>query len=198
MLPGRTRPNEYVLYTAHWDHLGTCTETGEDRICNGAVDNASGTAGSGRARRGACPRRRGRTARIVFLAVTAEESGLLGSAYYAANPIYPLARTAGGFNMDSLNLAGAARDFVSIGGGKSELDAYLARAAAAAGRARLGRADARGRLLFPLRPVQPRQAGRADALRPRRRGSGQRRAGGGPRGRAGLSRQPLSRRRRRI
>ncbi len=132
VLPGTARPDEYVLYTAHWDHLGLCTETGEDRICNGAVDNASGTSAlvalaEAHARAG----RAGRT--IVFLAVTAEESGLLGSAYYAANPIYPLARTAGGFNMDSLNMAGAARDFVSIGGGKSELDAYLARAAAAAG-----------------------------------------------------------------
>ena len=183
VLPGRTRPDEYVLYTAHWDHLGACTETGEDRICNGAVDNASGT--SALVALAEAHARAGRPDRtLVFLAVTAEESGLLGSAYYAANPIYPLAQTAGGFNMDSLNLAGAARDFVSIGGGKSELDAYLARAAAAAGRAGLGRADARGRLLFPLRPVQPRQDGRADALRPRRRGSGRRRAGRGPRRRA--------------
>ena len=132
VLPGRTRPDEYVLYTAHWDHLGLCTETGEDRICNGATDNASGTAAlvalaEAHARAGAADRS------LVFLAVTAEESGLLGSAYYAANPVYPLARTAGGFNMDSLNMAGAARDFVSIGGGKSELDSYLARAAAAQG-----------------------------------------------------------------
>jgi len=132
VLPGRTRPDEYVLYTAHWDHLGVCTETGEDRICNGAVDNASGTSAlvalaEAHARAGAADRT------LIFLAVTGEESGLLGSAYYAANPIYPLARTAGGFNMDSLNMAGPARDFVSIGGGKSELDAYLARAAAAAG-----------------------------------------------------------------
>jgi len=132
VLPGRTRPDEYVLYTAHWDHLGLCTETGEDRICNGATDNASGTAAlvalaEAHARAGPADRT------LVFLAVTAEESGLLGSAYYAANPVYPLARTAGGFNMDSLNMAGAARDFVSIGGGKSELDAYLARAAAAQG-----------------------------------------------------------------
>jgi Zn-dependent M28 family amino/carboxypeptidase len=132
VLPGRTHPDEYVIYTAHWDHLGLCTETGEDRICNGAVDNASGTAAlialaEAHARAGPADRT------IIFLAVTGEESGLLGSAYYAAHPIYPLARTAGGFNMDSLNLAGAARDFVSIGGGKSELDSYLARAAAAGG-----------------------------------------------------------------
>ena len=127
ILPGRSRPDEYVLYTAHWDHLGVCTETGEDRICNGATDNASGTAAlvalaEAHARAGRADRT------LIFLAVTAEESGLLGSAYYAAHPIFPLARTAGGFNMDSLNLAGAARDFVSIGGGKSELDAYLKRA----------------------------------------------------------------------
>ena len=121
-------------------------------------------------RRMSAPARR--TARIIFLNVTGEESGLLGSAYYAAHPIYPLARTAGGFNMDWLNLAGAARDFVSIGGGKSELDAFLARAARGAGPPGLARADSGGRLLFPLRPVQLRQAGRADALRARRRGSG--------------------------
>ncbi len=132
ILPGRTRPNEYVLYTAHWDHLGICAETGEDRICNGAVDNASGS--SALVALAEAHARAGRADRtLVFLAVTAEESGLLGSAYYAAHPIFPLAQTAGGFNMDSLNLTGAARDFVSIGGGKSELDAWLARAAARAG-----------------------------------------------------------------
>jgi Zn-dependent M28 family amino/carboxypeptidase len=132
ILPGRSRPNEYVLYTAHWDHLGVCAETGADRICNGAVDNASGS--SALVALAEAHARAGRADRtLVFLAVTAEESGLLGSAYYAAHPIFPLAQTAGGFNMDSLNLAGAAHDFVSIGGGKSELDAWLARAAARAG-----------------------------------------------------------------
>jgi Zn-dependent M28 family amino/carboxypeptidase len=132
ILPGRTRPDEYVLYTAHWDHLGICAETGEDRICNGAADNASGSSAlvalaEAHALAGPADRT------LIFLAVTAEESGLLGSAYYAAHPIFPLARTAGGFNIDGLNLAGAARDFVSIGAGKSELDPWLARAAARAG-----------------------------------------------------------------
>ena len=133
VLPGRTHPDEYVIYTAHWDHLGQCpADARGDNICNGAVDNASGSSAlvalaEAHARAGAPDRT------IIFLAVTGEESGLLGSAYYAANPIYPLAQTAGGFNMDSLNLAGPARDFVSIGGGKSALDAYLARAAAAGG-----------------------------------------------------------------
>jgi Zn-dependent M28 family amino/carboxypeptidase len=130
ILPGTSRADEYVLYTAHWDHLGVCSETGEDRICNGAIDNATGTAGliaiaEANARAGRTPRTQ------VFVAVTAEESGLLGSAYYAANPVFPLARTAGGINIDSLNMAGDARDAYAVGAGKSELDAYLQRAAAA-------------------------------------------------------------------
>ena len=128
VLPGAKRPNEYLVYTAHWDHLGRCDAdaTGDD-ICNGAVDNASGTAGlialaEAHARAGNPDRS------IVFIAVTGEESGLLGSEYYATHPIYPLAQTAGGINMDGLAVFGAARDMVSIGGDKSELSAYLARA----------------------------------------------------------------------
>ncbi|HZF42007.1 MAG TPA: M28 family metallopeptidase [Sphingomonadaceae bacterium] len=131
VLPGTKRPDEYVIYTAHWDHLGRCDadKTGDD-ICNGASDNASGTAGlvalaEAHARAGPADRS------IVFLAVTAEESGLLGSNYYANNPVFPMNRTVGGINMDSLSLAGDARDVVAVGGGKSELDDYLARIAAA-------------------------------------------------------------------
>ncbi|MGQ0590501.1 MAG: M28 family metallopeptidase [Sphingosinicella sp.] len=130
VLRGTSRPDEYVLYTAHWDHLGICREEGEDRICNGAVDNASGTAAL--VALAEAQARAGRTERSqVFLAVTAEESGLLGSAYYAANPIYPLAQTVGGLNIDSLTMHGDARDFYAVGAGKSELDAYLQRAVAA-------------------------------------------------------------------
>jgi Zn-dependent M28 family amino/carboxypeptidase len=128
ILPGSKRPGEYVIYTAHWDHLGRCDAdaTGDD-ICNGAIDNATGIAGlialaEAHARRGNPERS------IVFLAVTGEESGLLGSKYYAEHPVYPLARTAGGVNMDSLSMAGDARDFVPVGGGKSELSQYLQRA----------------------------------------------------------------------
>jgi Zn-dependent M28 family amino/carboxypeptidase len=129
ILPGSKRPNEYVIYTAHWDHLGRCDadSTGDD-ICNGAVDNASGTAGlialaEAHAKRGNAERS------IIFLSVTGEESGLLGSKYYAEHPIYPASQTAGGINMDSLSLAGDARDMVEIGGGKSELSAFLRSAA---------------------------------------------------------------------
>jgi len=131
LLPGRTRPNEYVIYTAHWDHLGHCgADAKGDDICNGAIDNASGVAGlvalaEAQAKVGPAERS------IIFLAVTGEESGLLGSDYYAHHPVFPLARTAGGINMDGLALAGDARDMVSLGGSKSELDAYLARAMAA-------------------------------------------------------------------
>jgi Zn-dependent M28 family amino/carboxypeptidase len=127
ILPGRTRPDEYVIHTAHWDHLGICRPGTDNEICNGAIDNATGTAAlvalaEAHVRAGAPERS------LVFLAVTAEESGLLGSAYYGANPVFPLAQTVGGVNMDSLNMAGNTRDFVAIGAGKSELERYLERA----------------------------------------------------------------------
>ena len=133
ILPGTKRPNEYVLYSAHWDHLGRCLPVKGDGICNGALDNASGTAGliamaemNGKA---------GPAARSqVFLAVTAEESGLLGSKYYAEHPVYPLSQTVGGVNMDGLAVAGATRDVNIIGIGKSELDGYVTRWAAKGGR----------------------------------------------------------------
>lgn len=131
VLPGTKRPNEYVLYTGHWDHLGRCTPVNGDDICNGAVDNASGIAGlvtlAQAYKKAGAPDRS-----VVFLAVTAEESGLLGSKYYAENPIFPLAQTVGGVNMDSLNPNGPAKDIVVVGRGKSELDVYLEKIAKAA------------------------------------------------------------------
>ena len=134
VLPGTERPDEYVLYTAHWDHLGRCEKAPDgDDICNGAVDNATGTAAlvalaEANVKVGRTPRSQ------VFLAVTAEESGLLGARYYAANPVFPLGSTVGGVNMDALSVAGPARNVVVVGRGKSELDAYLARALAAQSR----------------------------------------------------------------
>ena len=131
VLPGAKRPDEYVLYTGHWDHLGRCTPVNGDGICNGAVDNASGIAGlvtlAQAYKRAGAPDRS-----IVFLAVTAEESGLLGSKFYAENPIFPLGQTVGGVNMDSLNPNGPAKDIVVVGRGKSQLDAYLEKVAKAA------------------------------------------------------------------
>ncbi len=134
ILPGTEAPHEYVLHTAHWDHLGRCTPAPDgDDICNGAIDNATGTAAlvalaEAHAKAGA-PRRS-----LVFLAVTAEESGLLGANYYAANPVYPLAQTVGGVNMDALQVAGPARDVTAVGLGKSQLDLLLDAALKADGR----------------------------------------------------------------
>jgi Zn-dependent M28 family amino/carboxypeptidase len=95
ILPGSERPDEYVLYSAHWDHLGRCDAVNGDNICNGALDNASGSAALvalAEAHVKAGPAKRS----LVFLAVTAEESGLLGSKFYAENPVYPLGKTVGG------------------------------------------------------------------------------------------------------
>ncbi len=134
LLPGKTRPDEYVLYSGHWDHLGHCEAAPDgDDICNGAIDNATGTAALvalAEANVKAGPTDRSQ----VFLAVTAEESGLLGSKYYGEHPVFPLGRTVGGVNMDALSLAGPAKNVVVIGKGKSGLDAYLERALAAQGR----------------------------------------------------------------
>ncbi len=114
-LPGKGHPDETVVYSAHWDHLGIgLPDAKGDKIYNGARDNASGVAmllELGRAFAKAP-----RTDRsLVFLAVTAEEKGLLGSEYYAANPVYPLGTTAGVINMDSTIGEGAAKDFTISG-----------------------------------------------------------------------------------
>jgi Zn-dependent M28 family amino/carboxypeptidase len=134
VMKGTKRPDEYVLYTAHWDHLGRCTAAADgDDICNGAVDNATGTAAlvalaEGYTKAGAPDRS------VVFLAVTAEESGLLGSKYYAENPIFPLSQTVGGVNMDAFSMSGPAKNLTVIGKGKSQLDTYLEAAAKSEGR----------------------------------------------------------------
>ncbi|WP_188768192.1 M28 family metallopeptidase [Novosphingobium endophyticum] len=133
ILPGATRPGEYVLHTAHWDHLGRCTPdaTGDD-ICNGAVDNATGIAALAAIAKANVEA--GPTARSqVFLAVTLEESGLLGSEFYAASPIYPLDHTVGGVNMDALLPGGRARSYSMTGGDKSELTAIFRDTLAAEG-----------------------------------------------------------------
>jgi len=112
---GSERPDETVIYSAHWDHLGIgAPDASGDRIYNGAVDNATGTAALielGRAfAHGPQPQRS-----VIFLAVTAEEKGLLGSEYYAANPLYPLAKTAGVLNVDALDPHGPAHNFTISG-----------------------------------------------------------------------------------
>jgi Zn-dependent M28 family amino/carboxypeptidase len=125
---------EHVVFTAHWDHFGVGTPVNGDRIYNGAKDNATGTAAlleTARAfTRLKTPPRRS----ILFLAVTAEEQGLLGSEYYARQPLYPLATTLADINMDALNVNGRTRDLTVIGLGASELDDYALAAAKEQGR----------------------------------------------------------------
>ncbi len=123
VLPGSSFAQETVLVTAHWDHLGRCpADAAGDDICNGAVDNASGVAGLlTLAKAFATGPKLPRT--LTFIAVTGEESGLLGSRWYAEHPVEPLALAAGGVNMDGLNVGGRTHDFVISGGAKSQLDA---------------------------------------------------------------------------
>ncbi len=133
VLPGRTNPDEVVLYSAHWDHMGRCPPVNGDDICNGALDNATGTAGLIELARQF--QAQGAPARsVAFIAFTAEEQGLLGSAYYAEHPTFPAAQTVAAINMDGLNNVGPTRDIVVVGGGKSELEPILDRATRAAGR----------------------------------------------------------------
>ena len=131
---GRSRPGETILYTAHWDHLGVgAPDAKGDRIYNGAIDNADGVASVlelGRAWAKAPPV--ARTA--VFMTVTAEEKGLLGSEYYASHPVYPLATTVADINIDALSGSGPARDVSVSGDSKGELQDMLAAQAVSEGR----------------------------------------------------------------
>lgn len=130
-ITGSKYPDETIIYTAHWDHLGIAApdETG-DSVYNGALDNASATAGLLELARGfkSLPVKPERT--ILFLSVTAEEQGLWGSAYYAQNPIYPAEKTVANINMDGLNWYGKTKDMIIVGQGQSELEDYLREEAA--------------------------------------------------------------------
>lgn len=134
-LEGVSAPDEVVIYVAHWDHLGQDESLDGDQIFNGAADNATGTAGMIELARAftqapELPRRS-----ILFLGVTAEEQGLLGSKHYGENPLYPLAQTVAAFNMDVLNQWGRTRDMTIVGMGQSELDQYAMAVARRSGRA---------------------------------------------------------------
>ena len=129
ILPGKTRSDEAIVYTAHWDHLGTHADEPGDNIYNGAIDNASGVAGVLEiAEQFTVNKPADRS--VVFLFVTLEESGLLGSKYYAAHPVIPLAKTVAVINLDAMTMVGPAKDFTVIGLGNSELDDWLAPIAA--------------------------------------------------------------------
>jgi len=125
LLPGSEAPDEAILYMAHWDHLGTHPGDAGDNIYNGAVDNATGVAGileiAEAFRKAPTPPKRS----ILFLAVTLEESGLLGSKYYVAHPVVPLDKTVAVFNIDALSPIGKARDLTVVGKGSSQLEDML-------------------------------------------------------------------------
>lgn len=129
---GSEQPDEVFIYMAHWDHLGIDPNKEGDGIYNGALDNATGTAGLIELAKAFAQTKPKRT--VLFLAVAAEEQGLLGSAYYAANPVYPLKKTIAGINMDGLNNFGRTKDVTVIGKGMSEIDYFLNRHAAAQNR----------------------------------------------------------------
>ena len=133
-LEGSEVSDEVVMYVAHWDHLGTDDRLDGDQIFNGAADNASGTAGLIEVARAFTQRAEPPMRSIVFLAVTAEEQGLLGSKHYAENPRYPPAQTVAAFNMDVLNQWGRTRDMTIVGMGQSELDRHAAEVAERLGR----------------------------------------------------------------
>ena len=123
VLPGTDLKDEYIIYSAHWDHLGIGRPVNNDSIYNGAIDNASGTASLfaiAEAFKASRPSRRS----IVFLATTGEEQGLLGSAYYAENPLFPPDKTVANINMDALNSWSPMKDMTIMGYGQSELDQY--------------------------------------------------------------------------
>jgi Zn-dependent M28 family amino/carboxypeptidase len=126
--------DQYVIYTAHWDHFGVGLPINGDSIYNGAYDNASGTAGLLDIAQAFKAMKTPPKRSILFLAVTAEEQGLLGSQYYAVTPIYPLAQTVANINMDEINVWGPTRDITVIGLGASELDDYAAAAATEQGK----------------------------------------------------------------
>ncbi|WP_417321202.1 M28 family metallopeptidase [Emcibacter sp.] len=134
VLPGTERPDEFVIHMAHWDHLGKDESLEGDQIYNGALDNATGTAGlielAHAYKNGTVKPKRS----VMLMAVTAEEQGLLGSLYYGEHPIVPLNKTVAAINMDVLGHLGATRDVTVIGYGNSELDDYVEDAVKKVGR----------------------------------------------------------------
>ncbi|GAP75106.1 putative peptidase precursor [Pseudoalteromonas sp. SW0106-04] len=128
-LPGSTKPDEHIIYSAHWDHLGTDKSRKGDQIYNGAHDNATGTGGMIEVAEAFATLPKNPDRSMTFLAVTAEEQGLLGAKYYAANPVIDIDKTVANINMDSLNLLGKVKDISVVGMGKSELDDMLSEAA---------------------------------------------------------------------
>ncbi len=138
MIKGSESPQDVFIYMAHWDHIGTDPSKEGDNIYNGALDNATGTAGLIELAKAFGSMKTPPKRSVMFLAITAEEQGLLGSAYYAANPLFALKNTIAGLNMDGMSYFGRAKDITLISKGNSELDAYLENRAKQQGRVVVG------------------------------------------------------------
>lgn len=123
-IEGTKRPDEVIIYSAHWDHLGIGEAVKGDSIYNGAIDNATGVAALFEIAKALQNAKVKPERTILFLAVTAEEQGLLGSEYYANHPVYPLSKTVANINIDALGAGGLTHDISMVGRGQSELDDY--------------------------------------------------------------------------
>lgn len=124
-LPGSKKPDEHIIYTAHWDHIGFDETKKGDKIYNGAHDNATGISGLLEIGQAFATLKNRPERSITVLFVTAEEQGLLGSKYYAQNPVIPVKQTVANINMDSLNILGQVKEVMVVGKGKSTMDDYL-------------------------------------------------------------------------
>ena len=133
-IEGSKRKDETIIYTAHWDHLGIGEPVNGDSIYNGAIDNAAGVAALFEIAKAFKAAKVQPERTIVFLALTAEEEGLLGSLYYANNPIYPLNKTVANLNMDAFSPLGATKDVSIVGYGQTEIEDYVEKSAAKFGR----------------------------------------------------------------
>lgn len=134
ILPGTTSADEYIIYSAHWDHLGVGEAINGDFVYNGAVDNATGTAALLQLAEAFKKAKQQPKRSIMFLAVTAEEQGLLGSEYYATHPLVPITKTVANINIDAMQAFGKTKDIIAVGYGQSELEDYLIEAAKKQGR----------------------------------------------------------------
>ena len=134
VLPGSTHPEEAVIYSAHWDHLGKDANLQGDPIYNGAIDNGTGVAGLLALAQAFTKQNPKPERSVVFIAVTLEEAGLLGSKFYASHPSYPLAKTVADINMDAMHALGRAHDMAIVGFGQSQMDDVLKQALDAQGR----------------------------------------------------------------
>ncbi len=152
--------NEYVIYTAHWDHLGKDTSLLGDQIYNGANDNAIGTAQLIEAARAFAAMKQKPARSVLFIATTAEEKGFLGARYYVRDPLYPISKTVANINLDAGNLFGLTRDLASTGYGNSTMDEVLASAARSQGRVfTTGSLDETGGLYFGSDQIEFAKAG---------------------------------------